>query len=174
VNFVALDEEMLIQCARILTSALPMGYPDEAAAMKSVKELNVPENTLLALVENGEVLGWGGIMPNYDGHLFELHPLCIKEGHRRMGLGSKLIAALENVARARSGINMILGADDDGEGETSLYGENLFENLPDKLAHFVPGKHPSAFYAKMGYRIIGVMPDANGLGKPDILMGKRL
>jgi hypothetical protein len=28
------------------------------------------------------------------------------------------------------------------------------------------------FYQKQGYVIVGVMPDANGLGKPDILMAK--
>jgi hypothetical protein len=26
----------------------------------------------------------------------------------------------------------------------------------------------------MGYTIVGVIPDANGLGKPDILMAKRI
>ena len=32
--------------------------------------------------------------------------------------------------------------------------------------------HPYEFYQKQGFVIIGVMPDANGLGKPDILMAK--
>lgn len=33
---------------------------------------------------------------------------------------------------------------------------------------------PYEFYQKLGYAIIGVVPDANGLGKPDILMAKRV
>lgn len=34
--------------------------------------------------------------------------------------------------------------------------------------------HPYEFYPKMGFAIVGVMPDANGIGKPDIFMAKRL
>jgi aminoglycoside 6'-N-acetyltransferase I len=35
-------------------------------------------------------------------------------------------------------------------------------------------RHPYEFYQKMGYVITGVVPDANGVGKPDILMAKRI
>lgn len=36
------------------------------------------------------------------------------------------------------------------------------------------GGHPYEFYQTLGFVILGVIPDANGLGKPDILMAKRL
>lgn len=35
-------------------------------------------------------------------------------------------------------------------------------------------KHPYEFYQKMGYKIVGVISDANGLGKSDIWMAKRV
>jgi hypothetical protein len=35
-------------------------------------------------------------------------------------------------------------------------------------------RHPFEFYQKAGFSIVGVVPDANGPGKPDILMAKRL
>ena len=34
--------------------------------------------------------------------------------------------------------------------------------------------HPYEFYQKCGFAITGVVPDANGPGKPDILMAKRV
>jgi len=30
------------------------------------------------------------------------------------------------------------------------------------------------FYKKLGYKIVNVIPEANGIGKPDILMAKRI
>jgi len=36
------------------------------------------------------------------------------------------------------------------------------------------GGHPFPFYEKLEYKIVGVFPDANGIGKPDIWMAKRI
>jgi aminoglycoside 6'-N-acetyltransferase I len=37
-----------------------------------------------------------------------------------------------------------------------------------------PRGHALTFYRRHGYRIVGVLPDANGAGRPDIFMAKRL
>ncbi len=34
--------------------------------------------------------------------------------------------------------------------------------------------HPYEFYLKNGFSIVGAVPDANGYGKPDIIMAKRV
>ena len=34
--------------------------------------------------------------------------------------------------------------------------------------------HPAGFYMRQGFEIVGLIPDANGPGKPDILMAKRV
>ena len=171
-----LDEAQLNQAAEILTDTLNIGYPTFKDAMAEIKELLVPENTMLAAVEGDEVIGWGGILaPEYDGNVFELHPLAVSEAHQGKGIGRAIVKALENAARAQGGLTIWLGADDESEeGETSLADADLYKDLPAKLAEFDPGTHQAGFYLNMGYKIIGVMPDANGPGRPDIFLGKRL
>ena len=51
----------------------------------------------------------------------------------------------------------------------------LYDNLWEQVRDIRDLKgHPFVFYRKMGYTITGVVPDANGRGKPDILMSRRV
>ena len=34
--------------------------------------------------------------------------------------------------------------------------------------------HAAGFYRRMGFEVVGLIPDASGPGKPDILMAKRV
>jgi aminoglycoside 6'-N-acetyltransferase I len=91
-----------------------------------------------------------------------------------MGVGSRLVDKLEKEVLSRGGVVMYLGTDDEF-GKTTLSGVDLFENLYDKIQNIKNlNRHPYEFYLKAGYKIVGVIPDANGPGKPDILMAKRL
>ena len=47
-----------------------------------------------ALDEEGGLEGWIGAIPRYDGHAWEMHPLVIRLGRRRRGLGTALVADL--------------------------------------------------------------------------------
>ncbi len=74
----------------------------------------------------------------------------------------------------RGGITVYLGTDDE-DNMTSLSNTDLYTNLSEKIVKIKNLKrHPYEFYQKQGYAIVGVIPDANGIGKPDILMAKRV
>lgn len=153
----------------------PDAWPDLAAALDEVRQLLEPGRICrAALGPAGRVLGWIGGLPQYDGRVWELHPLVVDAACRRRGLGRALVADLESQVRARGGLTIILGTDDQ-DGMTTLAGADLYTDLWDHIRAIRNLKgHPYEFYQKLGYQIIGVVPDANGPGKPDILMGKRV
>jgi aminoglycoside 6'-N-acetyltransferase I len=90
------------------------------------------------------------------------------------GIGKTLVEDFEEQVRLRGGLTITLGSDDEDD-MTSLSGVDLYENLWEKVRNIRNFKwHPFEFYQKMGYVITGVVPDANGVGKPDIIMSKRI
>ena len=122
----------------------------------------------------GTCVGWIGGLPEYDGQVWELHPLVVRPDRQKQGLGRALVADFEQQVKARGGLTITLGTDDE-DGMTSLAGVDLYDHLWERIAHIRNLKgHPYEFYQKLGYTITGVVPDANGRGKPDILMGKRV
>lgn len=173
------DEEMVQQAAAILVEAFrehwPEAWPDMESALEEVREsFTEGQISRVSLDEAGEVVGWIGGIPEYDGRVWELHPLAVNPSHQRQGIGRALVADLEEQVRQRGGLTIILGSDD-VDSMTTISGVDLY---PDVFAHIARIRnlkgHPYEFYQKLGFTITGVVPDANGRGKPDILMGKRV
>lgn len=128
----------------------------------------------IAVDQSGKVLGWIGGIEQYDGKVWELHPLVVDAAHQGQGIGRSLVADLAERARERGGLTLWVGTDDE-DSMTSLAGVNLYPNVFDHIVQIQNLKgHPYEFYQKCGFVITGVVPDANGLGKPDILMAKSL
>lgn len=174
-NMLNLSAEQLNQAATILSDSLPLGWSTPTLAFTDITKLLTPKNTLLAFLDNDIVIGFGGITPIYNGNVFELHPLAIKSTHRKIGIGTKIVHALESAAKSQGGLTIWLGADDDlTPTETSFGDTNLFINFPKQLSEFTPNFHQTAFYLKLGYTIMGALPNANGKGKPDIFLAKSL
>ncbi len=129
---------------------------------------------LVGFLVNEELAGFIGLREMYE-FTYEIHPLMIKPKFQNQGIGTKLLLEIEKIAKENKIPNLILGTDDEF-GKTSLskidlYSSDLFLEIQNikNLNH-----HPFEFYKKNGYKIIGVVPDANGKNKPDILMGKRI
>jgi aminoglycoside 6'-N-acetyltransferase I len=128
----------------------------------------------VAVDETGNALGWIGGIKQYDGNVWELHPLVVGGDTRGKGVGRALVEDLEEQVRQRGGLTIWLGTDDEDD-QTSLSGVNLYPNVWEHLTKIRNLRdHPFEFYQKLGFVIVGVMPDANGRGKPDIYMAKRV
>ena len=177
VNLDPADEPAIQQVATLLVEGFatnwPDAWPDMESALEEVRESFAAERiSRVALDEDGTVLGWIGGISHYRGHVWELHPLVVRVSQQGKGTGAALVADLEERVKERGGLTITLGTDDVNQ-QTSLAGIDLFPNVLEHVAHIRNLKrHPYEFYQKQGYVIMGVMPDANGLGKPDILMAK--
>ncbi len=128
----------------------------------------------LAALEGDNVIGFAGAAAQYGRTAWELHPLAVREDFRGRGVGSALLRALEKLLYAEGCVTLFLGCDDE-DGRTSLSDTDLFDDTFAKIDGIQSsGGHPFEFYRKNGFKIVGVIPDANGKGKPDIIMAKSL
>jgi aminoglycoside 6'-N-acetyltransferase I len=182
VNIISLDSnngQLIQQAAQLMVDAFcnhwPDAWPTFEEGLKEVHEMLASERICrAALDEQGNLLGIIGGIPTYDGHVWELHPLAVQPSAQRQGIGRALVEDFEQQVRAKGVLTITLGSDDEDE-MTTLANVDLYENLWEKIKGIRNLKrHPYEFYQKMGYVITGVVPDANGVGKPDILMAKRI
>ena len=174
VDLASQPSHIRVQAARMLVEDFeePYGWPTLAAAEAEVAHV-IEEGFARAILDSDQLLGWVGGLPEYVGRVWELHPMVVRRTHRRRGIGRALLNAFEAEASARGALTITLGTDDNS-GMTSLSGVNLYEDIPGFIADLrdLGRNHPFLFYIKLGFVVTGVMPDANGTGRPDILMSK--
>jgi aminoglycoside 6'-N-acetyltransferase I len=178
VDFAALAPSRHAEAARILREALahlPSAYnaPGEAEAEVT---LRCADGEWLghAALEGRQLLGWIGAIRTYS-HGWEIHPLVVAPDRQRRGIGSALLAALEARAQSEGVLTLFLGSDDD-YGGTNLFGRDLWPDVVSRVAatEATARGHALTFYRRHGYEIVGLLPDVNGAGRPDIMLAKRL
>ncbi len=173
------DETLINQAAQLLVDAFREHWQEAWTTfedgLQEVNELLEAEHICRAMIDDdNNLLGMIGGISQYDGNVWELHPLAVQPHLQKQGIGQKLVQDFEEQVRQRGGLTIILGSDDE-DNMTSLSDVNIYENLYDKIKNIQNYKgHPFEFYQKMGFIITGIVPDANGIGKPDILMAKRV
>jgi aminoglycoside 6'-N-acetyltransferase I len=147
----------------------------ESARQEVMESLAADRISRVALDGAGHLLGWIGAFPSYRGRVWELHPIVVHGSHRRRGVGRALIEDLERILASRGALTLWLGSDDEN-GETNASGIDLYEDVPGAIRDLkkLRGEHPYEFYLRLGFRVTGFVPDANGRGRPDIFFAKRL
>ena len=172
------DSRYVDQAAHILFTSFKFNWPqsyknDDEAKKEVINCITAPRFARAALDDKGEIIGWIGAISQYNGNVFEIHPLCVRADRRKSGIGLTLVMDIENEICKRGGLTIYLGTDDETH-QTSLSEVDLYDKTWDKIKRIKNYKnHPYSFWEKMGYSIVGVIPDANGKGKPDIMMAKQ-
>jgi aminoglycoside 6'-N-acetyltransferase I len=172
------NDAAIQQVATMLVAAFAEHWPDawptlDDALTEVHESFEEGRISRIAVDASGDVLGWVGGQHSY-ALVWELHPLVVRVDQQGKGIGRALVADLEALIRERGALTLTLGTDDD-DNMTTLSGVDLYQ---DTWLHIASIRnlhgHPYEFYQKLGYTITGVVPDANGIGKPDILMSKRV
>ena len=173
------DDRAIEQVAAVLVNAFQdsgsAAWTTLEDALTEVKESFQPGSiSRIAVAEPAEVIGWIGGIEMYEGNVWELHPLAVRRDRQGEGIGRALVLDLERQVALRGAHTIFLGTDDENS-RTTLGGIDLYPGALDKLREIRNvRRHPFGFYLRMGFEIVGVVPDANGFGKPDIFMAKRV
>lgn len=168
------------QLARLLAVSFPCYEEDPA---REAQELLSPDRMALAAWDGERLVGFIGAIPQYhvqrrEGRIYatgwELHPLAVFPEDQGRGVGAALVKALEHALDRRGASLLYLGCDDE-RGQTSLADTDLYTDTFRKIENITNfDRHPYSFYEKQGFCIVGVFPDANGPGRPDIWMAKSI
>lgn len=166
------ETEYVLEAAKLLERSFPQSYLGKG--MEEMEECLGEDRVAFKAVSEGKFLGFISSMEAYKPYGWELHPLVVMEEARTQGVGRKLTQTLEDSLSSKGVLTLFLGTDDE-KGQTSLSEGNLYENLYDRMKRVENrSNHPFEFYQKMGFQVVGVIPDANGWHKPDIIMAKNI
>lgn len=145
-------------------------------AYETIQEALEPEKACRVLLEDGNPVGWVAAGPTW-GRIWELHPLLIDPDHQKRGYGRLLVRDIEQFAIAGGALTMELSTSDTTDA-TNLSGVDLYGDPLGALSRIdVVDEnvgHAYQFWLKVGYTIVGVLPDAEGRGIPSITLSKRL
>jgi len=170
--FTLADEVYFQEAAGLLETNFPEAYDGEG--LLELEKCLSKNRVAFKAMKGNEFFGFVSSLEAYGPYGWELHPLVVKKEARNRGIGRALVEALEETLQERGVLTLFLGTDDE-RYQTSLSQGDLFENLYEKMATIKNfGGHPFGFYEKLGYQLVGVLPDVNGVHKPDLLMAKSL
>ena len=175
-NLCSEDKQKIWDVAHLLLEGFTEAWNDMDECLREVEETLQEENRIsrVAVNADGKVIGWIAGSSSYGGNVWDIHPLIVHNDYRNKGIGKALVHDFENCVREKGGVTIFLGSDDENDS-TTLFGHDLYPEVLDNLKQIQNKKdHPLEFYKKIGFSVVGVLPDANGFGKPDIFMAKRV
>ena len=180
ITTLASEESMLIASLTQLTydafkQPAPSWLPTLAHAQRQVLNALASDRICRVLLDaNDNPLGWIAAIPLHHGRIWEIHPLVVAVAEQGKGYGRALVKEIERLAQQKGVLGLSVGTSDE-TGATTLYGVDLYQNPLAALAHLQSHQpHPYEFWIKMGFTVVGVVPDVDGRGKPGIHLAKRV
>lgn len=146
----------------------------EAAREELIESLQPNRVSRVMINSRNRPVGWIGAIRQHSGRVWEIHPLMVTKSEQGKGYGRALVNDIEQLAR-NAGVFTLWAGTSDQTNATSLSGVDLYQDVTGAIANVRNIKrHVYEFWVNAGFKIVGVMPDAEGMGKPGIHLAKRL
>ena len=124
------------------------------------------------VMEHGKPAGWIGLIKGK--RVWEIHPIAIAIEHQYKGFGHLLVEDVAQLAKAGGALTLFAGTSDE-VGTTNLYGADLYADPAQSISNIqATGRNPFKFWQNVGFTVVGLMPDAEGIGKPAIQLARQL
>jgi len=160
-------------CASMLEATYPEVY-DKSESKETILHLLRGKNRLFVAEESSRVIAFVGVLHHVFPKAYQIEPLIVEHQFRRQGIGGKLLELTEFKLK-QEGIHTLFITAQDTESSTNLSGQDFYADNPlALLANIEYSNHPMRFYEKRGYHITGIIPDANGFGRPEYILSKRI
>ena len=162
--------QFLHQCFRKYS---PDWLPTISDCRQEIAESFEPgRSSLVMLDEQDHAIGWTGAI--WDENVWEIHPIAVSPNHQHQGVGAALVNEICQLAR-QNGAAAIWAGTSDETGATNFSQTDLYTN-PIKAMEQIeaPDDHAINFWRHIGFTLVGVLPDAEGRGKPGIHFAKSL
>ena len=169
------DAALLRGVADLLVVGCPSLYDgDLTQALADVVQFAPEDLSLVARDSEGTPIGWLHAEHFRGQASGEIKLVAVHPARRRQEVARTLVMAAEERMCATGCVTM-LATVGDTRGRTSLYGIDVTEDAPGLLAAFhCHADHPAGFFLRIGYRLVGLLPDAYGPGKHDLTLARRI
>lgn len=119
-------------------------------------------------------IGWIGVIPVNHGRIWEIHPLVVSLLMQKRGYGRMLVTEVQRLAKSHEVLGLLAGTSDE-TGATPLYQIDLYVDPLKAMAALTGTEdHPVGFWMRLGFKVVGIVPDADGRGRPGISLAKRV
>ena len=107
------DNNLINQAAQLLVDAFrelwPEAWHSVEDGLQEIQDIMEEDHILrVAVDDDNKLLGIIGGLSQYDGNVWELHPLAIQPNLQKQGIGKRLVEDFEIQVRERGGLTNIL------------------------------------------------------------------
>ncbi len=170
------DTAQVDRLARMTFEAFQEHAPDWVPtidlALNKVKATGKPGRFGRVILQQGQACGWIGVIKGQ--HIWEIHPIAVAIERQNKGLGRLLVEDVARIAKDAGALTLFAGTSDE-TGTTNIFNVDLYASPVQAINDLeATGRNPFEFWLSVGFAIVGVMPDAEGLGKPGIHLARRV